>query len=98
MAPRQMEIEGTGRVAIPEIDDAATAYVAVRDKRMAMTEKECAAKLNLVEVCLAHEKELSKDGDGNRVYRFDDLIVLVTPGKTKVKVKTAIDDPDEEDE
>lgn len=98
MAPKQMEIDGTGRVAIPEIDEAASAYVAVRDKRMAATEKEVAAKTNLIQVVLAHEKELSKDGDGNRVYRFDDELVILKAGKVKVQVKHASDDTADEDD
>jgi len=98
MAPKQMEIEGTGRLEIPELEDAATAYVAARDKRMAMTEKEVVAKVNLMQVVLAHEKELTKNEKGERVYRFDDELVILKPGKANVKVKHAVDDEDEEED
>lgn len=97
MAPKQAEMEGMERVSIPEIDEAATAYVSVRDKRMALTEREIAAKLNLMQVVLAHEKELSKDMDGNRTYRFEDEIVILKPGKANVKVKHAADDDEDEE-
>ena len=65
---------------------------------MKLTGEEVAAKLALLQVCQAHEKELDKDGDGNRVYRFDDELVLLKPGKANVKVKNAASEDDETDE
>jgi hypothetical protein len=96
--PKQLEISGTERKSIPQIDEAAQAYVAARDKRMALTDKEVAAKTNLIQVVLAFEKELEKGPDGVKTYRFDDELVLLIPGKAKVKVKAAHDDDDDSDE
>lgn len=96
--PKQKELDGMERPAIKEIEEAADAYVAVRDKRMALTTKEVAAKTNLMQVMLAHEKDLSKNGDGDLVYRFDDEIVILKPGKSTVKVKTAHDDEEDEED
>lgn len=96
--PKQKELDGMERPAIKEIEEAADAYVAVRDKRMALTTKEVAAKTNLMQVMLAHEKDLTKNGDGDLVYRFDDEIVILKPGKANVKVKAAHDDEEDEED
>lgn len=87
MPKNQMEIPGTERPKIKEIEVAAEDYVAIRDKRMALTEKECAAKLTLIETVKAHASELTKDLKGNRVYRYDDQLVMLIPGSDNVKVK-----------
>ena len=95
---RQTEIPGTEIPHIEELEQAAEAYVKVRDKRMDLTEQEITQKTNLIQVALAHEKELSKDADGNRCYRFDDLLVILKPGKPTCKVKHDTGDDDEGDE
>lgn len=96
--PKQPELPGAERTAIPEIDDAAAAYVSVRDKRMALTEKEITAKANLITVVIAHAKELAADGDGNRCYRFDDQLVILKPGKPNVRVRHEAEDDDEDED
>jgi hypothetical protein len=96
--PKQKELEGMEKPSIPEIEEAADAYVSIRDKRMAMTEKEVAAKTNLLQVLLSHESELSPGEDGSKLYRFDDEIVLLKPGKRVVKVKSAHEDEESEDD
>jgi hypothetical protein len=98
MPAKTPEMPGMERTSIPEIDDSAQAYVSARDKRMALTSKEVAAKLNLLTVLQAHEKELDKGQDGAKVYRFEDEIVILKPGKLKVQVKHANEEDEEEDE
>lgn len=84
------------RPAIPEIERAADDYVKVRDKRMKLTEQEITAKASLIASMQKHQDKLSVNGDGQRIYRFDDEIVILDPGKVNVKVKTAhADDADE---
>lgn len=96
--PKQSELPGTERPVIKEIEEAAEAYVSVRDKRMTLTEKEIVAKTNLIQVVQKHAKELTPDGDGKRVYRYDDLKVILEPGKPNVKVRAVHDNPEEEEE
>ncbi len=96
--PKQKELEGMEAPSIPEIEEAADTYVKARDKRMRLTEQEVAAKVNLLQVLLSHEKELSPGEDGTKVYRFDDEMVILKPGKVGVKVKALHEDEDEEDE
>jgi hypothetical protein len=97
---KQMEIAGTERPRITEIEEAADAYVSIRDKRMNLTVKEIAAREALVTTVQAHKSELTPNGAGEYVYRYDDdLEVVLKPGKEKVKVRHAsTDDEDEDDE
>jgi hypothetical protein len=98
MSKKQEELPGVESPSIPEIDTAAAAYVKVRDRRMKLTEDECAAKAKLIEVVTEHKKELTPNGDGERTYRFDDFIVILKPGRDNVKVRTdnGPDEPEEE--
>ncbi len=98
MARKQLEIPGTGQERIEELESAADQYIKVRDARMRMTEKEIAAKTNLLQVALSHEAELSPDADGNKIYKFDDEMVILKPGKRNVKVKAIHSEDDDEDE
>lgn len=86
MPKNQLEIPGTERPRVKPIEDAAENYVSVRDKRMKLTEQEIAAKLKLIEVMLRNSDKLSEDGDGNRVYQYDEELVILNE-KTNVKVK-----------
>ena len=87
---KQTELPITGRGAealdIPEIDEAAEAYVEVRDRRQALTEKEVAAKDKLLGLMKGHK--LSK-------YVFDGRLVEVVPIDETVKVKK-LPSPDED--
>jgi hypothetical protein len=98
MAPKQQEIPGTEAPKIKEIEEAAESYVAIRDKRMALTEKEIVAKANLVQVVQSHVKELDKNEDGEPCYRYDDLIVILKAGRPGVKVKHASDESEDDDD
>lgn len=74
----EMEGEGVSQPRIKELDIAADKYVDVRDKRMAWTEKEVAARTDLVQKMLAHNQT---------VYRYGDHEVVVKPGSPGVKVR-----------
>lgn len=95
---KQKELPGVEAPSIPEIEEAADAYVKARDKRMRLTEQEITAKTNLIQVVLAHEKELSVNAEGEAVYRFEDEVVILQPGKRNVKVKKAHSDEAEQTE
>lgn len=90
MPKEQTEITGDGfdRPKIKAIEDAALAYVEVRDKRMKLTTKEVEAKTTLVDVCKKHLDKLPVNGEGDHVYRFDEEVVILST-KDNVKVKTA---------
>lgn len=87
----QMEITGTERIKIPEINRAAAAYEKVRDERMALTTKEVAAKQRLIDVMTEHKDKLPVNGDGDSVYPFGDEIVVLKNGKVGVKIRPAIE-------
>lgn len=78
---------GVSPVRIPEVDKLAEAYVKERDKRLVLTPKEVIAKHNLIAALHAHEKEIGKQPDGTLVYRFDEMVITLKPGKEKLKVE-----------
>jgi hypothetical protein len=82
-----VEGEGVAQKKIPAVTKAANKYVEIRDRRMELTEQEVDAKAVLLNAM--HENNLT-------IYRFDDYVVTMKPGKENVKVKTA-DAPDEEE-
>lgn len=85
----EMEGEGVTLPSIPEIDDAADAYIALRDKRIALLAKELAAKEELRN--LMHSNKLKR-------YNYDDRIVELVETTEKVKVKKAKDEDEEDDD
>ena len=93
--PIQDEIPGTEAPKIKQIENAAAKYVDARDSRMKLTEKECAAKTNLIAVCQEHAEKMNVNADGDRVYRYDDLLVVLTD-KLNVKVRSAQEPVEEE--
>lgn len=86
--PEQQEIPGTELPKIPAIEKAARACVNVRDERMALAVKEVAAKTKLIAAMQENADQVSRDGEGDLVYTYDDQQVIVTD-KVNVKVKTA---------
>lgn len=78
-----------GQKPIPEIDEAAEGYVALRDKRIKLLQNELSAKDALV--------KLMNDNKLNR-YVYDDHVVELMPGKAKLKVKEVDSDDGEGDE
>jgi hypothetical protein len=97
--PKQDEMAGDGfdRPKIKAIEEAAAAYVDVRDKRMKLTPKEVEAKTTLIDACKKHLDKLPVNGDGDHVYRFDEEVVIFS-SKDQVKVKTAAAEAAEEEE
>lgn len=63
-----------------------------RDKRCSQTPKEIAAKTKLIDVLHLHADKIGKDAKGVLRYQYDDLVVSLTPGKEKLKVKSAAED------
>lgn len=98
MAKKQLEIPGTEAERFPEIEEAAENYVKARDKRMRLTEQEVVAKTQLLQILLENESKLSPNEQGDKVYRYDDEIVILRRGKVNVKVKAVHDDEDGEDD
>lgn len=82
-----MKGPGVEPPSIPKIEEAAEAYVEIRHKRMALTEKEVTARTILSHVMGEHKGELPKDEDGNLFYPYDGKRVLLLCGKERIKVK-----------
>ena len=78
--------KGVSPVSIPDVDRLAEIYVKARDKRLKETPKEVTAKQNLIAAMHAHEKDI-KQPDGTLIYRFDEMVITLTPGKEKLKVE-----------
>lgn len=79
---------------IPEIEKAADKYIKIKDARCKISPKEIAAKGELLDVIHANATKLPKNAEGNTVYRYDDLVIEVIPGKEKLKIKEQ-DEPEE---
>lgn len=75
---KQQFIEEEMDESIPEIEQAAEEYVAIRDKRMVLTEDEVEARTRLIAKMKDHKLDF---------YKFDGQIVTVLHGEDKVKVK-----------
>ncbi len=87
-----VEGEGVSRKKVKAVEIAADNYCDIRDKRMAMTEKEVDAKAVLIDKMKQH---------GLTVYVYDDHRVEILPGKEKIKVRTVDGDDaggDEDDD
>ena len=85
---QQTEIPGTEASKIKAIEKVAEAYLDARDAFQKASAKVQEWKTKLITVCREHELEMSVDGEGNRLYKYDDLVVTFTH-KDGVKVKTA---------
>jgi hypothetical protein len=81
-----IEGKGVAPLRIADVDKLAEAYVRERDKRLKMTPREVAAKQNLIAALHAHDKEI-RQSDGKLVYRYDEMVITLTPGKEKLKVE-----------
>jgi hypothetical protein len=67
MSPKrkQMQIPGTERKSVPEVEEAAQAYREVRDERCELSRKEKQKKLELLAVMKAHKVKKYKYDDEN---------------------------------
>jgi rare lipoprotein A (peptidoglycan hydrolase) len=82
-------IEGPGvaAVKIAAIDKAAENYITERDKRMAISPKEKAAKTKLLNALHANKEKLGVDSDGVTFYRYEDQIISLSPGIEVLSIK-----------
>ena len=81
---------------IKSIESAADVYTGAREKFQKASVSVQDARTKLIEVMQANADKLAVDGDGNRIYRFDDELVVLTE-TAKVKVKSAIESDEYED-
>jgi hypothetical protein len=79
--PKQLQVPGTERKAIPELEEAAENFRLLRNERMQLTEKETAAQAELVAKMKAHNQTVYRyvDDKGN-----DQKVVLSEVSKAKV--------------
>ena len=91
-----MKGPGVAPVSIPEINTLANQYVHERDKRCAMTPHEIAAKEKLIAAIHKHADTIGKDRDGSIVYRYEDTVIILKPGKETLKVKEVGEEGEEE--
>lgn len=97
MPKNQEQLKGLEEPSITEIEDAAEDYKKLRDKRMKILDQEIAAKAKLLETMKENIEQLSVDAEGNRVYRYDEELVILSEGKVNVKVKHVRDQTEEEE-
>lgn len=86
--PRQRQLTGLESPSIPELDDLADRYVAVRDQRQALTKDET-GKRDLL--------QLKMKEHGLSVYEFDGKVIeVVADEKVRVRRKKSAEDTDDE--
>lgn len=90
----QIEIAGTEAPKIVEIEKAADRYNTAKEEFQLASEKVQKQKEKLIEVCQAHDNKMPVNGEGDRVYKYDGLLVVLTD-KINVKVKRA-QEPDKD--
>jgi hypothetical protein len=85
----ELGLKGAGvePVRIPEVDLLAENYIKERDKRLALTPKEVAAKIKLIDALHGYADQIGKQKDGSLVYRYGEMVITLTPGKEKLKVE-----------
>jgi len=92
MARRQLQIKGTERKSVPEVEEAAEAYREVRDERMELTRKEKLKKFELLAVMKAHKiKKYKYDDDSG-----EELLVELSEKEPDVSVKKTGDVVDDD--
>jgi lipase chaperone LimK len=72
---------------IPELDEAATEYAAIRDERMKLTGEEVEKRSELHELMRKHEK---------MKYSYEGISIERIPGEESIKVKVRKEKSDEE--
>ena len=80
--------EGFEPPTIKAIETAAVAYLDRRAKFQKASEAVQESKTKLIEVMQAHAEKLEANENGDKVYRYDDEIVILSD-KVNVKVKAA---------
>lgn len=87
---RQLEIAGTERPRVKEVDAAAEEYVEIRDKRMKLTVEEKERKEKLIAVMQQHKLTFYEDLESD-----PPLQVWLVNGEVNVKVKKLNGDEEE---
>lgn len=83
MAKKQMQIPGTERKVIDEVEQAAEAYREVRDERCELSRREKQKKLELLAVMKAHKVKRYKYDDENG----EEILVALDEREPEVKVQ-----------
>lgn len=86
---------GVAKPFIPEIINAAEAYVVARNRRMGLTQLEMEAKQRVMNLLHIHEELLGRTPEGTIRYEYDDKLIELTPTKEKLRVKSLREDEDE---
>ena len=84
--PKQARLPGQEDPEIEELVGAAEAYAEIRDKRMALTEKETASKGEVLQLMKKHHKTH---------YKHDGIEITVVDEEETVKVRVHKDGEDE---
>ena len=82
-----MEGPGVAPVKIPAIDKLAEKYKQARDRRLEESKPERDAKTKLIGAIHKHKAEIGADNNGEVIYRYEDTVVILKPGKEELKVK-----------
>jgi hypothetical protein len=90
-----MEGPGVAPVRIAAIDKLADDYIRERDKRVRLTPREVAAKSKLVDALHENADKIGTNAEGAIVYRYDTIVLILTPGKEKLQVKDVSETTDE---
>lgn len=83
MVRRQLEIAGTQRKEVPEVEKAGEAFREVRDERRALKDRETQKKLELISVMRLHKVKVYKYKDQGG----DEIRVELGDGDPKIKLK-----------
>jgi len=89
-----MKGEGFERPVIKAIESAATKYVNLREEFQKASARVQEAKTKLIAVMQANSDKLSKDAEGNSIYRYNEELVILSES-VGVKVK-ALSEPEED--
>ncbi len=87
---------GINTVKIPSIHKTADEYVSARDKRCRMSPKEIAAKTKLMDLLHKHEDKIGRGPDGILRYHYGDEVIILEPGKERLKIRASDDDEPED--
>lgn len=89
---RQIEVPGTERKVNKEVSEAAETYVEERDKRIALSVKEKAAKTALIEVMKKNNVNVYRDDEADPPF----VVTISTTDNVKVtEVQGAVEDDGE---
>lgn len=83
----EMKGPGVAQETIKAIEEAADAYVVVRDRRLKLAEQEADAGAALMAVVKANKERLGTNPDGETIYRYGSRIVTLKPVGEKVRVR-----------